>query len=47
MLVRSRRLQLRDIDLWRVDLAAGVGRESHISSSKYFRGRQRATIGVG
>jgi hypothetical protein len=38
MLVHSLRLQLRDIDHLRVDLAAGVGRESHISSSKYFRG---------
>jgi hypothetical protein len=38
MLVRSLRLQLRNINLLRVDLAARVGRESNISSSKYFRG---------
>ena len=38
MLVRGLRLQLRNIDLLRVDLAPGIGRESNISSSKYFRG---------
>jgi hypothetical protein len=38
MLVRSFRLQLRNIDLLRVDLAPGIGRESNIFSSKYFRG---------
>jgi hypothetical protein len=38
MLICNRRLQLRNIDLLRVDLAAGVGRESKISGSKYFRG---------
>jgi hypothetical protein len=47
MLVRSLRLQLRNIDPLRGNLAASVSRESNISSGKYFRGRQRATIGVG
>jgi hypothetical protein len=38
MLIRSLSLQLRDIDLLRMGLAVGIGRESHISSSEYFRG---------